>query len=67
MRVVRYGDLVDSSDPLYKGREAKFESVETAVQGRSATVEQATAAPGEKRSVSKPPVKKSAAKKPDEG
>jgi hypothetical protein len=45
-RIVHAGDLFDSTDPVVKGREALFES---AVQ----VVEQATAAPGEKRSRAK--------------
>lgn len=49
-RVVRPGDLVDSKDPLVKGREQWFEGVETTVDRVSdRSVEQATAAPGEKR------------------
>jgi chloramphenicol 3-O-phosphotransferase len=49
-RVVRPGDLVDAKDPLVKGREMWFESVDATVDRVSdRTVEQATAAPGEKR------------------
>jgi hypothetical protein len=49
-RVVRPGDLVDAKDPLVKGREQWFESVDATVDRVSdRTVEQATAAPGEKR------------------
>ncbi len=50
-RVVRAGDLVDERDPLVKGRERWFETVDANV-GRTTdrSVEQATAAPGEKRS-----------------
>lgn len=43
-RFVPAGEEVDSKDAVVKGREALFE----------ATVEQATAAPGEKRSVTRP-------------
>jgi len=51
-RVVRLGDLVDSKDPLIKGREQWFETVDaTAERFSNRTVEQATSAPGEKRSV----------------
>lgn len=51
-RVVRPGDLVDAKDPLVKGREQWFESVDTTVERISdRSVEQATAAPGEKRPV----------------
>jgi len=46
-RVLRAGDLVDEKDPAVKGRENMFEPVET-------TVERATAAPGERRSLSTP-------------
>ncbi len=50
-RVVRAGDLVDDKDPLVKGRERWFETVDANV-GRMTdrSVEQATSAPGEKRS-----------------
>lgn len=57
-RVVRPGDLFDSTDPLVTGRETLFEPVEVATQRSEAVVaggsgvESATAAPGEKRSVS---------------
>lgn len=43
------GELVDSDHPHVKGRESHFETVEAHVSARSG-VEQATAAPGEKRS-----------------
>lgn len=55
------GELVDADHAHVKGREDCFETVEAHVQARSANVEQATAAPGEKRSVS-PVAKKSAPK-----
>lgn len=45
-RVIREGDLVDSSDPVVKGREALFVSSDIAT-----SVEQATSAPGEKRTL----------------
>lgn len=57
-RVVRPGDLFDSTDPLVTGRQNLFEPVEVATQRSEAvvaggsSVESATAAPGEKRSVS---------------
>jgi hypothetical protein len=51
-RVLRAGDLVDEKDPAVKGRENLFESVET-------TVERATAAPGERRSLSTPKTRRS--------
>jgi hypothetical protein len=59
-RVVTAGDLVDDGDPVIKGREHLFESVDAYVAARQpgavlppgpAEVEQATAAPGERRSV----------------
>jgi hypothetical protein len=53
------GELVDAAHPHVKGREDCFETVEAHVSARSANVEQATAAPGEKRSVSKKSVAKS--------
>lgn len=53
-RVVRSGDLVDAKDPVVKGRESMFEPVEATVDRASdRSVEQATAAPGEKRAASK--------------
>lgn len=71
-RMVTVGQLVDASDPVIKGREALFEDVETFMSDKAARqapqVEQATAEPGEKRSVAaparKPPAKKAAAKPP---
>ena len=44
------GQLIDDTDPVFKGRERLFEDVEAGVR----RVEQATAAPGEKRSVRRP-------------
>ena len=43
-RQIRAGELVKNNDPVVKGRESLFES----------PVEQATAAPGEKRTVARP-------------
>jgi len=71
-RMVTVGQLVDASDPVIKGREHLFEDVETHVSEKAARqapkVEQATAEPGEKRSVApparKPLAKKTAAKPP---
>jgi hypothetical protein len=69
-RVLRPGDLDEANDPAVKGREDKFEPVEAnaapigardALVPASGVIEQATAAPGEKRAVSRP-VKKSASK-----
>jgi hypothetical protein len=51
-RFVATDEEVDSKDPIVKGREALF----TAESGQ---VEQATAAPGEKRTVRKRTAKKS--------
>lgn len=49
--MVSGGQLVDSSDPIVKGRERFFEPVETYMDNRAGRdVEQATAAPGERRS-----------------
>lgn len=56
--VVQTGQLVDDSDPLYKGREELFEDVTATVSSEpkrvESKVEQATAAPGEKRRVGRP-------------
>lgn len=65
VRLFRPGDLVDAHDPVVRGRESLFEPVEETVRRSIESqvaqvvhgapgVEQATAAPGEKRSVSKP-------------
>lgn len=68
-RVVAHDELVDSNDPIVKGREQHFETVDQHMQRRrrdrtdTAPVEQATAAPGEKRSVGRP--RKAAAKDDD--
>ena len=51
------GELVDSSHPHVKGREDCFETVEAHVSARSATVEQATAEPGERRARTRTPRK----------
>ncbi|MCA9712895.1 MAG: hypothetical protein KDK70_44130 [Myxococcales bacterium] len=57
-RTIGYGEVLDASDPIVKGREALFASDDS-------IVEQATAAPGEKRSIlaKKAPAKKKAAAK----
>lgn len=59
-RVYCAGDLVDSSDPVTKKREHLFEPAfdEADRRAKSGSVETATAAPGEKRSVSPAPAKK---------
>lgn len=51
-RRINAGQLFSSDDPIVSGREALFEPVEDGV-----TVEQATAAPGEKRSTRRRNVK----------
>ncbi|MER7212459.1 hypothetical protein ACFYY8_33615 [Streptosporangium sp. NPDC001559] len=51
-RVVPVGHLVEDGDPLLVGREHLFEPVETHLARREPAVEQATAAPGERRSIS---------------
>ncbi|BBU22156.1 hypothetical protein [Mycobacterium xenopi] len=50
-RTVRAGDLFDTSDPCVKGRAGLFEPVEVAA-ARTASIEDATAEPGARRSVS---------------
>lgn len=69
-RMYTVGLLVDDKDPIIKGREHLFEDVETHVAEKAARqaprVEQATAGPGEKRSVSpRPAGKKTAPSKPE--
>lgn len=49
-RVVRKGTAVIANDPVVKGREKLFDTAEDAVRS---PVEQATAAPGEKRAATK--------------
>jgi hypothetical protein len=65
-RMYTVGQLVDASDPVIKGREGLFEDVETHMADKAARqaprVEQATAEPGEKRSVARPVAKKTASK-----
>jgi hypothetical protein len=55
-RLVAAGELVDERDPIVTGREALFDRDDTV-----AVVEQATAAPGQKRTT-KRPVKRTTAK-----
>ncbi len=58
-RVFTAGELVDSDDDITKGRGHLFEAVEVAAaRVSSPKVERATAAPGEKRSVSPKPAAK---------
>lgn len=54
-RAYTAGQLIDDADPVFKGRERLFEDVAASVRN----VEQATAAPGEKRSVRRPARKSS--------
>lgn len=55
-RMLTAGSLVDDADQIVADYPANFEDVEAFVSSRSATqVEQATAEPGEKRFVRKPP------------
>lgn len=64
-RVVNVGALLDSSDPIVRGREAHFEDVDDYMTRRHPGVEAATAEPGEKRSLmGRRAAKKTAAKKP---
>lgn len=60
-RVMRTGTLVSEDDPIIKGREHLFEDAETHVQER-ARVEDTSAAPGRRRSLSRPARKAAAAK-----
>lgn len=60
------GDLVDSKNKWVKGRENHFEKVEAAAE-RQSRVEQATAAPGEQRSVTRPAKKTASSKSDDKG
>lgn len=48
-RVVASGDIVADDDPVVGGRESAFEDVAAAVARSVAHVEQATAAPGKRR------------------
>lgn len=54
-RVFTAGQLVDSTNPAVKGREHLFETIDEWMgqQPGAGGVEQATAAPGEKRSLGK--------------
>lgn len=49
-QTVTVGALFDSADPVVQGRDRLFEPVDAFVERRHPVVEQATAAPGEKRS-----------------
>lgn len=64
-RVVTVGSLVDADDPVVRGREHLFEDVETHMSDRAPQTEEATAAPGERRSLLPGrTTKKTAARKP---
>ena len=52
-RVVSAGDVVSTADPAFKDRQELFEPLEPYLN-RRAGIEQATADPGEKRSVQVP-------------
>lgn len=66
-RVLRPGTLVPDDDPVIKGREHLFEDVEAYMDRRAPQVEDATAEPGTRRSLTHPrkhaPAKKAAVKK----
>lgn len=53
-RVVKVGALVADDDPIVKGREASFESVDAHLSARKQQVEQATADPGQPRDLTPP-------------
>jgi hypothetical protein len=62
--VVGNGDVIEASDPCVKGRAHHFEPLESSAQPvTDRGVEQATAAPGERRSVTRPVAKKTVVKK----
>lgn len=47
--IIQPGQVVDANDPILKGRETLFEPFAPKVRNYPGRVEQATAAPGEKR------------------
>lgn len=47
--IIQPGQVVDANDPVFKGREQLFEPFAPKVRHYPGRVEQATAAPGEKR------------------
>lgn len=49
--IIQPGQVVDADDPILKGREALFEDFAPKIRQYKGRVEQATAAPGEKRGV----------------
>lgn len=63
-RFYQAGSTVDDNDPVIKGREVFFVASDGATEADPVpVVEQATAAPGERRTVKKSTARKSAAKK----
>lgn len=48
--IIQPGQVVDANDPILKGRSELFEPFAPKIRKYSGQVEQATAAPGEKRS-----------------
>ncbi len=67
-RIFNPGGLVDESDPIVSEYPDNFEDVETYVSDRTAgPVEQATAEPGEKRNVRKPPARVASSTKKEDG
>lgn len=47
--IIQPGQVVDANDPVLKGREELFEDFAPKIRQYKGQVEQATAAPGEKR------------------
>ena len=67
-RMLAAGSLVDDGDQIVTDYPANFEDVESFVSSRSAApVEQATAEPGEKRSLRKPTARTASTTKKDDG
>jgi hypothetical protein len=67
-RMLAAGSLVDDGDQIVADYPANFEDVETFVSDRTAAhVEQATAEPGEKRNVRKPPARAASSTKKEDG
>lgn len=65
VRVVQEGTLVSDQDPLFKKCRTNFVPVAEFVERDRPTVETATAAPGERRSLSQPRVGKTPRKEED--
>jgi hypothetical protein len=74
---IHVGDLVEDDEDVYKVRPEAFEPVEeymakrrarrAAPYARGGLVEQATANPGEQRTVTRPPARRGRGKSPQEG